>query len=106
MSQGANTLTEVDPMIIYSFFFDGIKRVRGRNYCNLVRVVLNRVEEESSSVAKAILLFLPSIKKGRKNYQFMTPGEAKKDKRMLRRMNTMPFLKVNAPSVGHCIFMD
>lgn len=78
MSQGANTLAEVDPMMIYSFFFDGIKRVRGRDYCNLVRAVLNKVEEESSSAAKAILSFLPSIKKGRKNYQFMTPGEAKK----------------------------
>jgi len=78
MSQGANTLAKVNPMMIYSFFFDGTKRIRGRDYCNLVRTVLNRVEGEPSSAAKTILSFLPSIKNGRKNYQFITPGEAKK----------------------------
>lgn len=78
MSQGANTLAEVNPMMIYSFFFDGTKRVRGRDYCNLVRAVLKRVDGEASSAAKTTLSFLPSIKNGRKNYQFITPYEAKK----------------------------
>tara|TARA_R110002050_G_C8942485_1_gene512697 strand:- start:2140 stop:3369 length:1230 start_codon:yes stop_codon:yes gene_type:complete len=78
MNQGANTLAEVEPMMIYSFFFDGIKRIRGRDYCNLVRAVLKRVEGEASSAAKTVLSFLPSIKNGRKNYQFITPNEAKK----------------------------
>lgn len=78
MSQGANTLEAVEPIMIYTFFFDGVKRVRGRDYCNLVRTVLNRVEEDSSSAAKSILSFLPSIKNGRKNYQFITSSEARK----------------------------
>ncbi len=78
MNQGANTLAEVEPMMIYSFFFDGIKRIRGRDYCNLVRAVLKKVEGEASSTAKTVLSFLPSIKNGRKNYQFITPIEAKK----------------------------
>lgn len=78
MNQGANTLAEVEPMMIYSFFFDGIKRIRGRDYCNLVRAVLKRVEGEASSAAMTVLSFLPSIKNGRKNYQFITPNEAKK----------------------------
>lgn len=78
MSQGANTLAEVNPITIYSFFFDGTKHVRGRDYCNLVRAVLKRVDGEASSAAKTTLSFLPSIKKGRKNYQFITSNEAKK----------------------------
>lgn len=77
MNQGASRLSEVKPMMIYTFFFDGNKQIRGRDYCNLVRTVLKRIEEESSS-AKSILGFLPSIKNGNKNYQFMTSGEVKK----------------------------
>jgi hypothetical protein len=65
MSQKANTLAEVNPMMIYSFFFDGTKRVRGRDYCNLVRAVLKKVDGEVSSAATITLSFLPSIKNGR-----------------------------------------
>jgi integrase len=79
-SLGADTLNEITPEMVYRFFFDGEKQKRGKDYCSQIRRALKSAESLSliREPIQRLQSFLPSIKSGNKNFQYLTPEESRK----------------------------
>jgi integrase len=80
---GAETFQEVEDRMIYAFFFDGKRQIRGEAYCGLVKAVLKTAIELHGEPVQKILETLPVIKSGNKNFQYLTPEESAKIKECL-----------------------
>lgn len=85
---GADTLSKVTPEMVYRFFFDGEKQKRGRDYCSQIRRALKSAEPLIREPIQRLLFFLPSIKSGNKNFQYLTLEESKKIRECLEDENT------------------
>lgn len=75
---GAETFQEVENKMIYMFFFDGDRQIRGKDYCSLIKVVLKTAVQLYGEPVQRILAALPAIKSGNKNFQYLTPEESMK----------------------------
>lgn len=75
---GADTLNEVTPEMVYRFFFDGEKQKRGKDYCSQIKRALKSAEPLMRESIQRLQNFLPSIKSGNKNFQYLTPEESRK----------------------------
>ncbi|WP_163215643.1 tyrosine-type recombinase/integrase [Bacteroides sp. 519] len=75
---GAYSLNEVTPEMVYRFFFDGEKQKRGRDYCSQIKRALESAKALMREPIQRLQDFLPSIKSGNKNFQYLTPEESRK----------------------------
>lgn len=73
---GAETLTDATPQMVYSFFHNGSRQIRGACYCQLVRTAMKVLSVEYEKQAKAIVSYLPAIKRGNKNFQYLSSEES------------------------------
>lgn len=73
---GAYTFQQVEDRMIYSFFFDGERQIRGKDYCRLVKRVLQTAIGLHGDAVRKILESLPAIKSGNKNFQYLTQEES------------------------------
>lgn len=85
---GAETLNEVTPEMVYRFFFDGETQKRGRDYCSQIKRALKSAESLMREPIQRLQNFLPSIKSGNKNFQYLTPEESKKIRECLEDEKT------------------
>lgn len=73
---GAESFTDIEDRMIYTFFFDGERQIRGKDYCNLVKPVLKTAIGLHGNPVRKILDTLPVIRSGNKNFQYLTPEES------------------------------
>lgn len=79
--QGANKLSEITESRILSFFHDGKCLIRSKSYRDNIKAVLKANKGfESWEECNRIMGFLPEIKAGRKNFQFLEDNEVAKIK--------------------------
>lgn len=76
--RGAETFQAVENKMVYTFFFNGERQIRGKDYCRLVKVVLKALVPLHGEPVQKILEMLPAIKSGKKNFQYLTPAESTK----------------------------
>lgn len=75
---GVTRLQEISQSMIRSFFFDGEKIVRGLSYRrNIVAVLKGNINTDTWPECKRIQESMPPIKKGGKNYPYMTKEESR-----------------------------
>lgn len=73
---GAVGLSDISQSMIRSFFFDGTKMIRGVSYKrNIVAVLKGNINTGIWPECKRIQESMPPIKKGRKNYPYLTHEE-------------------------------
>lgn len=75
---GATTFHDIENKIVYTFFFDGERQIRGKDYCNLVKAVLKTAVPLYGESVQKSLEMLPAIKSGKKNFQYLTQEESTK----------------------------
>lgn len=75
-NNGAETLTGVTPQMIYSFFHNGIRQIRGVHYGQLIKSAMKVLTVEHGNPARAIISYLPAIKRGNKNFQYLSSEES------------------------------
>lgn len=76
---GAIDLSDISQTMIHSFFFDGTKMIRGLSYKrNIVAVFKGNKNTDIWPECKRIQESMPPIKKGRKNYPYLTQEEGGK----------------------------
>lgn len=73
--EGAASLEDATPAMVYSFFHDGDRQTRGGDYRSLVCAALKSVSGNQQPSAKRILSWMPIIKRKRKIFEFLTPEE-------------------------------
>ncbi len=73
---GAETFHDIENRMVYTFFFNGERQIRGRDYCNLVKTALKTVAPLYGDPVQKILEMLPAIKSGKKNFQYLTQEES------------------------------
>lgn len=73
--EGASTLEDVTPTMVFSFFHDGEKQLRGCDYRNLVRSALKAVDGGSKTSAARIISWLPGIKRSHRLFDFLSSEE-------------------------------
>ncbi len=76
----AMTLSDVTEPVILSFFYDGEKHVRGKDYCFLVKKALSAIAEQCDDTCvketiDKIISWLPHIKSGEKPYPYLKKDE-------------------------------
>lgn len=76
--RGAETFHDIENRMVYTFFFNGERQIRGRDYCNLVRTALKTVVPLYGEPVQKVLEMLPAIKAGKKNFQYLTQEESMK----------------------------
>ena len=75
---GATALSDIEARMIYGFFYDGKKLIRGESYCHLVKMVLETVVGRHGEHATRILRLLPKIRRSRKLFDYLLPEESRK----------------------------
>lgn len=75
---GATALSDIEARMIYGFFYDGNKLIRGDSYCHLVKMVLETVVGRHREDATRILRLLPKIRRSRKLFDYLLPEESRK----------------------------
>ncbi|AYD47377.1 tyrosine-type recombinase/integrase [Arachidicoccus soli] len=75
---GAARFQEIENKMVYTFFFNGEKQIRGSDYCKLVKAVLKIAVPLYGEAVQKILEMLPAIKSGRRNFQYLTQEESTK----------------------------
>jgi integrase len=75
---GAETFHDVENRMVYTFFFNGERQIRGKDYCGLVKTALKTAVQLYGEPVQKILEMLPAIKAGNKNFQYLTPEESMK----------------------------
>lgn len=74
---GVVRLQDISQSMIRSFFFDGEKMIRGLSYLrNIVAVLKGNINADTWTECKRIQESMPPIRKGRKNYPYMTEEES------------------------------
>ena len=74
---GVVSLQDISQSMIRSFFFDGEKMIRGLSYLrNIVAVLKGNISADTWPECKRIQESMPPIKKGHKNYPYMTEEES------------------------------
>lgn len=73
---GAKVLEETTPKMICSFFYDGIKQIRGVGYLGHIRALMKILRLREPKQADYILNFLPNIPKAYKNFEFLSKDES------------------------------
>lgn len=82
--QGVNKLSEITECQILSFFHDGKSLIRSRSYKDNIKTVFKANKGfDSEEECNRIMVSLPTIKKGRKNFQFLEDNEIAKIKNAL-----------------------
>lgn len=76
--EGAPTLEDVTPAMVFSFFHDGEKQLRGSDYKCLVRTALKAAGEEYRASASKIISWLPKIKRSYRLFDFLSKDEGDK----------------------------
>lgn len=76
--EGAPTLDDVTPAMVFSFFHNGEKQLRGSDYKCLVRTALKAVGEEHKVSALKIISWLPKIKRSFRLFDFLSKDEGDK----------------------------
>src|SRR5574344_933659 len=76
--RGATALSDIEARMIYGFFYDGNKLIRGDSYCHLVKMVLETVVSRHREHAVRILRLLPKIRRSRKLFDYLLPEESRK----------------------------
>lgn len=76
--QGIESLEAIENKMVYSFFFDGEKQIRGNAYCQLLKSALKTIKKLYGDPVERVLQMLPAIKSGRKNFQYLTSEESTK----------------------------
>ena len=72
----AETLADITPQIIYSFFHDGNRQIRGFYYCQLIKAAMKVLIIGHENRANTIMSYLPAIKRGNKNFQYLSQEES------------------------------
>ena len=77
---GVSCLSDVTEAMVLSFFNDGVRSLRGRDYCFLVKRALQVVElyndsKPTNTAVKNIIAWLPKIKSGDKPYPYLKRHE-------------------------------
>lgn len=80
---GAETFLDVENRMVYTFFFNGERQIRGKDYCSLIKAVLKTTMQLYGKPVQKILEMLPAIKSGTKNFQYLTPEESMKIRKCL-----------------------
>lgn len=81
--EGASTLEDVTPDMVFSFFHKGGRQLRGADYRSLVRSALKAVDSDDKVTAKTIISWLPGIKRSRKLFDFLSAEEGDSMRRCL-----------------------
>lgn len=82
---GAETFQDIENRMVYTFFFNGERQIRGKDYCNLVKAVLKTALPLYGEAIQKTLEMLPAIKSGRKNFQYLTQEESLKIRECLEK---------------------
>ncbi len=90
---GANVLEEVSPKMIYAFFHDGTKQIRGAGYVGYIKAVMKVLRLNKPQQADYILSFLPKIPKVYKNLDFLSKDETNRIRKCLESPNCALSLK-------------
>ncbi|MGH7239851.1 MAG: tyrosine-type recombinase/integrase [Candidatus Saccharimonadales bacterium] len=83
--RGAETFHDIENKMIYTFFFNGERQIRGKDYCSLVKAVLKTLVPLYGEPVQKILEMLPAIKSGKKNFQYLTQAESTKIRECLEK---------------------
>lgn len=83
--RGVETFNEIENRMVYTFFFDGERQIRGRDYCNLVKTALKTAVPLYGEPVQRTLEMLPAIKSGKKNFQYLTREESMKIRECLEK---------------------
>lgn len=83
--RGAETFDDIENKMVYTFFFNGERQIRGRDYCNLIKAALKTSIPLYGEPVQKILEILPAIKFGRKNFQYLTQEESTKIRECLEK---------------------
>jgi len=75
---GATALSDIEARMIYGFFYDGNKLIRGDSYCHFVKMVLETIVGRHREDATRILRLLPKIRRSRKLFDYLLPEESRK----------------------------
>jgi integrase len=86
--RGVETFNEIENRMVYAFFFDGERQIRGRDYCNLVKTVLKTAVQLYGEPVQRTLEMLPAIKSGKKNFQYLTREESMKIRECLEKKDS------------------
>jgi integrase len=82
---GAQTFDDIENKMVYSFFFNGERQIRGRDYCRLVKAVLKTTILLHGEPIQKVLEMLPVIKSNKKNFQYLTQEESTKIRECLEK---------------------
>jgi integrase len=85
---GAETFQGVKDRMIYTFFFDGERQIRGKAYCSLIKATLRTELQLYGEAVQRILETLPAIKSSRKNFQYLNTEESRKIRECLEDKNS------------------
>lgn len=82
---GAETFNEIENRMVYTFFFNGERQIRGKDYCNLIKSTLKTAMLLYGAPVQRALQMLPAIKAGKKNFQYLTQEESMKIRECLEK---------------------
>ncbi len=85
---GAETFHDVENRMVYTFFFNGERQIRGKDYCSLIKAVLRTTMRLYGEPVQKILEILPAIKSGTRNFQYLTPQESMKIRECLENRDS------------------
>lgn len=100
--KGARRLLEISPVMMFSFFSDGERQVRGHSYCHLVKKVLESAENIEHIESQRLISLLPHIHDRHKLYDYLKPEEAKRVFECLK--NPQSHLSLLERSVGWILY--
>ncbi len=82
---GAETFHDIENRMVYTFFFDGERQIRGKDYCGLVKAALRTTVPLYGEPVQKTLEMLPAIKSGKRNFQYLTREESTKIRECLEK---------------------
>ncbi|SJN49775.1 hypothetical protein [Sphingobacterium sp. JB170] len=82
---GAETFDDIENKMVYTFFFDGDRQIRGKDYCSLIKAALKTAVPLYAEAVLRTLEMLPAIKSGKKNFQYLTEEESTKIRTCLEK---------------------
>lgn len=82
---GSETFQDIENRMVYTFFFNGERQIRGKDYCSLVKAVLKTIVPLYGETVQKTLGTLPVIKSGKKNFHYLTQEESIKIRECLEK---------------------
>lgn len=70
---GTSSLDKIKEEHVLSFFFDGERQIRSRDYCGHIMSALKELDD--STELKKVLGYFPDLKSGRKNFNYLKSDE-------------------------------